>query len=157
MGVREQCFEEYSGLMEKVVFQVSQQKWIKFCQMKKREWVEKVFGQGKPQEPESALLAGAEAVGREVRLEQLWGSRGVSWKPALESSQGVTVVVESSEQEEALMGVKMKRILTALCNAGWRQAFVVVPWRITEGMEGWGSGMRDFRDGGSLCSWLVTA
>ena len=71
MGVREQCFEEYSGLMEKVVFQVSQQKWIKFCQMKKREWVEKVFGQGKPQEPESALLAGAEAVGREVGLEQL--------------------------------------------------------------------------------------
>lgn len=70
MGVREQCFEEYSGLMEKVVFQVSQQKWIKFCQMKKREWVEKVLWPRKPQEPESTLLAGAEAVGREVRLEQ---------------------------------------------------------------------------------------
>lgn len=43
MGVREQCFEEYSGLIEKVVFEVSQQKWIKFCQIKKREWVEKVL------------------------------------------------------------------------------------------------------------------
>lgn len=43
MGVREKYFEEYSGLMEIVVFQVSQQKWIKFCQMQKREWVEKVL------------------------------------------------------------------------------------------------------------------
>lgn len=42
------------------------------------------------------------------------------------------------------MYVKMKVKLTAACSCG--------PWRITEGMEGWGSGKRDFRDGGSLMS-----